>query len=50
MNMKLLAVVTPTSIYHGFYDRKRFWEGKLAGKETFFLDMNMKNCSRLNVR
>ena len=49
MNMKLLAVVTPPSIYHGCSTRKMFWEGKITGKENLFLAANMKNCGRRNV-
>ena len=47
--MKLLAVVTPPSIYHGCSTQKTFWEEKFTGKEHLFLDMNMKNCGRHNV-
>ena len=54
MNMKLLAVVTPPSIYHGCSTRKTFWEEKFTGEEKFTLGeltaMNMKNCGRHNVR
>ena len=50
MNMKLLAVVTPPSIYHGSSTRKTFWEEHFTGKESLFLDVNMKNCGRRNVR
>ena len=50
MNMKLLAVVTPPSIYHGWYTRKTFWEEKSTGEEKLFSAMNMKNCGRRNVR
>ena len=42
MNMKLLAVVTPLSIYHGCSTRTTFWEGKFTGKENLFLAVNMK--------
>ena len=34
--MKLLAVVTPPSIYHGWSTRKTLWEEKFTGKEMFF--------------
>ena len=48
MNMKLLSVVTPPSIYHGCSTQKTLWE------ENFifggFPDENMKNCGRRNVR
>ena len=50
MNMNLLSVVTPPSIYHGCSTRKTFWERKFTGKENLFLAENMKNCGRLNVR
>ena len=46
--MKLLAFVTPPSIYHGCSTRKTFWEEKFTGKETLFLDVNMKHCGRQN--
>ena len=32
MNMKVLVVVTPPSIYHGCFTRKTFWEGKFTGE------------------
>ena len=48
--MKLLAVVTPPSIYHGCSTRKTFWEGKFTGKENLFLALNMKKCGCRNVR
>ena len=48
--MKLLAVVTAPSIYHGCSTRKTFWEEKFAGKEDLFLSVNMKNCGCCNVR
>ena len=51
--MKLLAVVTPLSIYHGFYTRKMFWEEKFTGEEKFTLGelsaVNLKSCGRRNV-
>ena len=54
MNMKLLEVVTPPSIYHGFSAWKTFWEGKFTGEETFtlgeFSAVNMKNFGHRNVR
>ena len=50
MNMKLLAVVTPPSIYHGCSTRKTFWEEKFTGEETLFSAVNMKNCGFRNVR
>ena len=48
--MKLLAVVTPPSIYHGGSTRKKFSEKNFTGKENLFLAVNMKNCGRRNVR
>ena len=48
MNMNLLAVVTPPSIYHGFYTQKTFWEEKFVPDD--FTAVNMKNCGRWNVR
>ena len=47
--MKLLEVVTPTSIYHVFSTRKTLWEEKFIGKENLFLAVNMRNCGRRNV-
>ena len=41
--MKFLAVVTPTSIYNDFYNRKTFWEEN-------FTPVNMTSCGRRNVR
>ena len=37
MNMNLLAVVTPLSIYNGCSTQKAFWEGKFTGEENFIL-------------
>ena len=48
--MKLLAVVSPPSIYHDCSTQKTFWEEKFIGKESLFLSVNMKNCGRHNVR
>ena len=50
MNMNLLAVVKPPSIYHGCSTPNTFWEEKFTGKESLFLAVNMKNCGRCNVR
>ena len=50
INMKLLAVVTPPSIYNGCSARKTFWEEKFAVKENLFLAVNMKCFGRRNVR
>ena len=48
--MKLLAVVTSLSIYHGCSTRKTFWGGKFTGEENLLSDLNMKICGRRNVR
>ena len=48
--MKLLAVLTPLSIYHGCSTRKTFWEEKFTGKENLYLAVDMKNCGLHNVR
>ena len=52
MNMKLLAVVTSPSIYHGCSTRKKFWEVKITGEENFtlgaFTAVNTTNCGRRN--
>ena len=50
MNMKLLAVVTPPSIYHGCSTRKTLWGEKFTGEEKLFSAVKMKNFSRCNVR
>ena len=54
MDMKLLAVDTPPSIYHGFSTRKTFWEENFTGEENFtlgeFSAVNMKKCGRRNIR
>ena len=54
MNMKLLAVVTPLSIYHGWSTWKTFWEEKFTSEENFtlgeFKAVNMKNCDRKNIQ
>ena len=50
MNMKLLAVVTPPSIYHGCSTQKTFWEENYTGEEKLFSAVNMKNCVRSNDR
>ena len=42
MNMKLLSVVTPLSIYHSYSTRKTFWEEKFTGEEKLFSAVNMK--------
>ena len=54
MNIYLLEVVKPPSIYHGCSTHNTFWEGKFSGEEKFtlgeFSAVNMKNCGRRNVR
>ena len=50
MNMKLLQVVTPLSIYHSCSTRKKFLEEKYTGEETLFSLVSMKNCGCHNVR
>ena len=53
MNMKLLAVVTPPSIYHDFSNGKTLREENFTGEENFtlgeFTAVDMKNCDRRNV-
>ena len=48
MNIKLLAVVTPPSIYHGFSNWKTFWWGNFTLGE--FTPVNMKNCDFRSIR
>ena len=50
VNMKLLEVLTPLSIYHGYYTWKTFWEGYYTGEEKLFSAVNMKICGCCNVR
>ena len=54
MNMNLLAVVTPPSIYHGWSTQKTFWEDEFTGEEKFTLGeisaANINNCGHRNVR
>ena len=54
INMKLLAFVTPSSIYHGCFTRKTFWEETFTGEENFtfgeFSAVNMNCFGRHNVR
>ena len=50
MNMELLSVVTPPSIYYGCSTRKTFWEEKFTSEEKLFSAVNMKKCSRRKVR
>ena len=48
LNMNLLAIITPPSIYHGCSTWKTFWEEKFTvGK---FSAVNKKDCGRRNVR
>ena len=51
--MKLLAVVTPPSIYNGCSTRKMFWEERFTGEVNFtlgeFTAVNIKRCGRQNV-
>ena len=48
--MKLLEVVTLTSIYHGCSTWKTSWKEKFTGKENLFLAVDMKICGPQNVR
>ena len=48
--MKLLAVVTPPSIYSVCSTRKTFWEERFTGKKSLFLAENMKNGGHRNDR
>ena len=41
--MNLLVVVTPPSLYHGYFTRKKL-------SEKLFTPVKMKNCDRCNVR
>ena len=54
MNMKLLEVVTPLSIYHGCSTRNMFWEENFTAEEKFtlgeFSAVNMKKCGCRYVR
>ena len=50
MNMKLLEVLKPPSIYHGCSTQKKFEEEKFIGEEKLFSDVNMKICGCRNVR
>ena len=49
MNMNLLSVVTPPSIYHGCSTRKKFWEEKFTVQEHLFSAVNMKICGCHNI-
>ena len=48
--MKFLVVVTPSSIYHGCFTRKTFWEEKFTGKKDLFQSVNRKNCGHRKFR
>ena len=48
MNMKLLAVLTPLSIYHRCSTWRTFWEENFTPGE--FTPANMENCGRRNAR
>ena len=52
MNMNLLEVVTPPSIYHGCSTRKTFWEEKFTVEENLTLgELSAANVfGRHNVR
>ena len=50
ININLLVVVTPPSIYHGWSTQKMFCEERCTGKQDFFQSVNMKNCGRRKVR
>ena len=47
MNMNILAVLTPPSIYHGCYTWKTSWEGNFTVGE--FSAVNMKTFGHSNV-
>ena len=48
IHMKLLAVVSPPSIYHDYSTWKTLWEGNFTLGD--FTAVNMKNCGSSNVR
>ena len=49
--MKFLVVVARTSIYHGCFTRKTFWEENFTGKkQDLFVSVNMRNCCQRNVK
>ena len=50
MNIKLLEVVIPLSIYHGCSTQKTFWEEKFKGEKKLFSAVNMKNFGLRNFR
>ena len=49
LNMKLLAVVIPSSIYRGCSTRKILLDEKFTGDEKLFSAVNMKFFGCLNV-
>ena len=48
MIIKLISIVTPPSIYHGWYTQNKFWKEKFTLDE--FIAVNMKNFALQNVR
>ena len=48
MNINIIEVLTPLSIYHGCSTHKTFWEENFTPGE--FTSVNMKNCVCHNVR
>ena len=48
MNMNILSILTPPSIYHGCSTWKTFWEEKFTVGE--FTAVNMQNCGCHHVR
>ena len=50
MNMKLLAFVTPPSMYHGCFAWKTSWEEIFTGEKKLFSDVSMNNCGCQDVR
>ena len=48
MNMNLLAVLTPPSIYHGCSTQNMLWEDKFTPGE--FTPTNMKKYGCYNIR
>ena len=50
IKIKVLAVVTPSSIYYVCFTRKTFWEEEFKGKKKIFSAVNMNVLGRLNVR
>ena len=48
--MKVLVVVTQSSIYHCCSTRKTLWEENFTGKKDLFQSVNMENCGCRKVR